>query len=116
MNLIGSQKAKIPSWRKMCGVFSIAGFAVAATFVFEGCEAGSYGYGSGGGYYGPGPYYGYDGDDLYGYGGALFVGGTRHGEHFGGHHMIGSGVARGGGFGRGGGGFGGGHGGGGRGR
>lgn len=102
MNLIGSQKAKLPSWRKMCRMFSIAGFAVAASFVFEGCEnTGSYGYG-GGGYYG---------DDLYGYGGALFVGGRRHGEHFGGHHMIG----RGGGFGRAGGGFGGGHGGGGHG-
>ena len=52
MNLIGSQKAKLPSWRKMCRVFSIAGFAVVASFVFEGCEnTGSYGYG-GGGYYG----------------------------------------------------------------
>lgn len=102
MNLTGSQKAKLPSWRKMCRMFSIAGFAVAASFVFEGCEnTGSYGYG-GAGYYG---------DDLYGYGGALFVGGRRHGEHFGGHHMIG----RGGGFGRAGGGFGGGHGGGGHG-
>ncbi|MEY2602413.1 MAG: hypothetical protein QOH31_171 [Verrucomicrobiota bacterium] len=104
MNLIGSQKAKLPSWRKMCRVFSIAGLAVGASFVFEGCgNTGSYGYGDGG----------YYGDDLYGYGEGLFVGGTRHGEHFGGHHMIGSGVARGGGFGRGGGGFGGGHGGGG---